>query len=74
MHCSPGSSMTVTKQSYMKSVCRFTVACLVLTELCLVRLHFHGLNQGVIKRCRLSWLTKSAFVYERRGELRGFGQ
>ncbi len=34
---------------------------------------------GVIKRCRLSWLTNGALVYEpkcgvRVGELRGFSQ
>jgi hypothetical protein len=35
-------------------------------------------KQGVTKRCRLSWLTNSALVYEPkcggRGELRGLGQ
>jgi hypothetical protein len=36
------------------------------------------ISQGVTKRCRLSWLTNSAFVYqpkcEGRGELRGLSQ
>jgi hypothetical protein len=35
-------------------------------------------HQGVTKRCRLSWLTNSALVYESkcggRGELRGLSQ
>jgi hypothetical protein len=35
-------------------------------------------GQGVTKRCRLSWLTNSALVYEHkcrgRGKLRGLGQ
>jgi hypothetical protein len=41
-------------------------------------LDYDCFGQGVTKRCRLSWLTNSALVYEPkyggRGELRGLSQ
>ncbi len=49
-------------------------------SICLVCVSQHrqltviGQKQGVTKRCRLSWLTNSALVYELKcGRMRGWG-